>query len=104
MKKSPPPEGKALDAEDDWVGLKIPIFAGKLNYYLGSKEKDGAVTKDGYFVTALSNYTGNAALYKDSARNRSGYVMLDDTFLGNEELITEYAKHMIYEIMKYNGK
>ena len=48
--------------------------------------------------------TGNAAHYKDSARSRSGYVMLDDTFLGNEELITEYAKHMIYEIMKYNGK
>ena len=96
--------GASIDAEDDWAGLRIPIFAGKLNYYLGTKEKDGAITKDGYFVTALNNYSGNSALYKDSARSKSGYVMLDDTFLGNEDLIVEYAKHMIYEIMKYNGK
>ena len=32
------------------------------------------------------------------------YVMLDDTFLGNKELILEYVRHMIKEIMLYKGK
>lgn len=96
--------GASLDAEDDWAGLKIPIFTGALNYYLGTKEKDGSVKKEGYFITALNNYSGNIALYKDSARSRSGYIMLDDTFLGNNELIMEYVRHMIREIMLYKGK
>ena len=96
--------GAALDAEEDYVCLKVPIYTGSLNYYLGTKEKDGVVKKEGYFVTALNNYDGSIALYKDTARAKSGYVMLDDTFLGNMELILEYARHMIKEIMLYKGK
>ena len=96
--------GAALDAEEDYVCLKVPIYTGSLNYYLGAKEKDGVVKKEGYFVTALNNYDGSIALYKDTARAKSGYVMLDDTFLGNKELILEYVRHMIKEIMLYKGK
>lgn len=91
--------GCSVDAEKDRIKVSLPIFVGTLNYYFGTKQTDGYDTKEGYFVPIFKDYEGKNAVYKESARDRSGFIMLDDQFLGNNQLIYDYISYVIYGIM-----
>ena len=72
---------------------------GSLKYYYGTKESDGFEVKDGYFVPSFVDYKGKCPVYREMARAKSGFIMLDDSFLGNEQLIYDYISHAICAIM-----
>lgn len=97
-------KGISIEAEQDRVSLRIPIFEGSLGFYTGDREKDLAGLRDGYYVSTISDYHGRAAVYRERARSRDAYIMLDDTFLGNNELINEYISHLAGKLLHYNGK
>ncbi|SEP89675.1 hypothetical protein SAMN02910369_00799 [Lachnospiraceae bacterium NE2001] len=92
-------EGSSIEAEGNRLRLKLPIYVGSLKYYYGTKESDGFEVKDGYFVPSFVDYKGKCSVYREMARAKSGFIMLDDSFLGNEQLIYDYISHAICAIM-----
>ena len=96
--------GCELRAQEDDFVCRFPVTTEALRYYYGDKEKDGYEMSEGFFIPSLKGYSGKAPLYKDRARTSEGYIMLDDTFLGNDMLIHEYLTHAIYQIMHNTGK
>ena len=83
---------------------RLPITTDSLRYYYGENEKNGYDMTSGFFIPALKGYAGKAPIYKEKARTGEGFIMLDDSFLKNEELIYEYTKHIVYQIMHSNGR
>ena len=84
--------------------LYVPIEEGTLNYYYGQKESDGHESVSGFFVAAASGDIQGVPLYKEKARDKISYIMLDDTFLGNAGFLKLYAERMIYDIMHFRGR
>ena len=97
-------DGCSVKAEDDTIIVSLPVFVGTLRYYYGTKESDGFDIKSGYFVPVFKGYEGKCPLYKETARDKSGFIMLDDSFLGYLPLIFDYISYMICAIMRSTKK
>ncbi len=95
--------GCSLEVKDSSVKLQIPIYVGAMTYYFGNKKNDGFTEREGYFAYTLPGYIGEAALYKEKAGSKDGYIMLEDSFLSNTEMVHQYVTHMIDQIMLYKG-
>ncbi len=96
--------GCSLNVKGRNITLDVPIAVGALKYFFGIKKNDGFEENEGYFAYILPGFNGTAALYRERAGSKEAYVMLDDTFFKNDELIHEYVSHMISGVMNFNGK
>lgn len=96
--------GIDIYGHDNELELKAPILQGALNYYYGSTEKSGKEEREGYFVPMLKGGIDKLPGYKEKARDKNSFVMLDDAFLGNRDMLELYAKQVISEVLRFKGK
>ncbi|MBO4591186.1 MAG: ribonuclease H-like domain-containing protein [Eubacterium sp.] len=98
--------GIDFDAERDVASVRIPILTDKHRFYYGCDEKSGYEEREGYFVPALciSDLSDMIPCYKDKARDKKGYVMLNDEFLGNPDFVKKYVASVIGQVMADRGK
>ena len=96
-------DGIELRAEEDKATLMVPIQNASYNYYLGSSEKDGCVEKEGPFVPQLNCMVDGLPTYKAKCRDKNSYLLLDDTFLGNNDYMTKYISEVGGKVLKFKG-
>ena len=97
-------DGVTLSAEGESAKLKIPIYAGVMNYYPEKTKKEGCQSYEGYFVPSFGKTPGVLAEYKPKPTGKETYIMLSDTFLGNKDYIKQYVGIVIDAVMRYNRK
>ena len=90
-----------LDIDGKNGKISIPVSEGALRYYYGSSEKDGYEEAAGYFVPGPLKVPDKITVYKEKARDKAVFVMLNDAFLGTKSLMKEYITAYISEIMHY---
>ena len=96
--------GASFQVEGASATLTVPIEIQKLRYYYTEREKDGYEEKEGFFVSSLSGYVKNLPVYKENARSKTCYYLLNDDFLGNQECLKDYCLATIGHIMTYKGR
>ena len=97
-------EGISLVAEDKSAKLKIPIYEGVMNYYPEKTKKEGCQSYEGYFVPSFGKTPEILAEYKEKPNTKETYVMLNDTFLGNNDYLRKYAGIIIDSVLRYTVK
>ena len=97
--------GVDVDAENENIRIKIPISVGSHRLYYGNDEKTGFEEREGYFVPLenISVLCDTLPCYKDKAREKKGFIMLNDEFLGKHELIKRYIAATISSVMQSKG-
>ena len=91
-----PFKGVSLLAEDYDAYLRIPVQMDTLRYYYGGTKKSFS-EKSGFFIKQPKESV--TAEYKEAPKDKESYLLLDDQFLGNEELIQKYFKGMMYHML-----
>ena len=93
-----------LDVDKRDITLRVPIFIGELNYFYGSSARDGFDLVKGYFIQSPGSGVDGVPVYKESYRSKNLYIMINDSFLGQNTFIKEYMAKIISEIMHFKRK
>ncbi len=93
-----------LDISGNEGVLSVPVSEGVLNYYYGTREGDGYSSVEGYFVSGPSFVPDKLPVYKEKAKDKNYYIILDDGFLGNEDFVKDYVQKTIYDVMRYKRR
>ena len=93
--------GIEIRGEGNLATIKVPVESGSYNFYLGKLEKDGCVEKEGPFVPQMDCEVKGLPAYKLRCRDKESFLLLDDTFLGNEAYICEYISNVGGKVLKY---
>ena len=97
--------GIDIDADGGDIRVKIPISVGSHRLYYGNDEKTGFEEREGYFIPVLNTLNVSDAIpcFKEKARDKKGYLMLNDEFLGKPDLIRHYLAATISSVMQSKG-
>ncbi len=82
--------GISVDAEKSAAHICVPIEEGTFRYFY-EKSKTGFEEHSGYFVTCLNEEIPTLPTYKTDLKSKTGYIELNNNFLGSPENIKEYA-------------
>ncbi|MCR5214850.1 MAG: ribonuclease H-like domain-containing protein [Eubacterium sp.] len=93
-----------LWAKNNKAILTVPIKIDTLRYYYSECQRDGFEEKEGFFVSSLKDKMDKLPTYKECARKKECYYLLDDNFLGNKEFIMQYSIAIISQILQYKGR